>query len=55
MCLDVSRIFQGFERELGYFSLHELTQGTDLMGLGIERDLNLTVSNPNTIWVRLRV
>jgi hypothetical protein len=33
-------LVQGFEEELGYFSLHELSQGTDLMGLGIERDLH---------------
>jgi hypothetical protein len=33
-------LVQGFEEELGYFSLHELTQGTDPMGLGVERDLN---------------
>jgi Protein of unknown function (DUF2958) len=33
-------LVQGFEEELGYFSLHELAQGTDPMGLGIERDLN---------------
>jgi Protein of unknown function (DUF2958) len=33
-------LVQGFEEELGYFSLHELAEGVDPMGLGIERDLN---------------
>jgi Protein of unknown function (DUF2958) len=33
-------LVQGFEEELGYFSLHELAEGTDSMGLGIERDLH---------------
>jgi hypothetical protein len=32
-------LVQGFEEELGYFSLHEL-ESIDPMGLGIERDLN---------------
>jgi Protein of unknown function (DUF2958) len=33
-------LVQGFEEELGYFSLHELAEGVDSTGLGIERDLN---------------
>ena len=33
---------QGFENELGYFSLNELQSVVGPLGLGIERDLNFT-------------
>ena len=33
-------LVEGFERELGYFSLQELTSVTGPMGLKVERDLH---------------
>jgi hypothetical protein len=33
-------LVKGFEEELGYFSLQELTEGSASVGLSIERDLN---------------
>lgn len=32
----------GFEKELGYFSLHELEEARGPLGLSIERDLHFT-------------
>ena len=35
-------LVEGFERELGYFSLAELESGRGALGLPIERDLHWT-------------
>lgn len=43
-------LVEGFEKELGYFSLNELEGVTGPMGLRIERDLYFTPCPLSKVW-----
>ena len=46
-------LVEGFERELGYFSLAELESGRGALGLPIERDLHWTPKPLKDLWGEL--